>query len=385
MLILLAMCSALSVTVGSSLVTVSVLSGKILASPALMTLPLGVHYLTIAASMFVLNMAMARWGRKPIYLIGALFCVAGGCLAAFAMMQSSFALLVFSSFLLGIFAATAHTYRFALIDKAAVEDHPRLISLVLAGGLIAAFLGPQLSHLSHDLLAQIFAGTYVMIAGVGVLTFALMSFAQFVPPPKPDPPRDVRDLRCIITHPLFITALVCGMVSYGAMTGLMGVTPHAMHSYGHGLHSSALTIQWHVVAMFAPSFFFGLLVKRLGLMTVLLVGAGFYILCTVILWFSHAVMSFHIALVALGIGWNFLYTGGTTLLARCYRPAERFFCQGINDTFVFASSGLTALFSGAFLVWFGWQAFIALVAILGILAAGVVLIGSRLGRVPSTS
>ena len=250
--------------------------------------------------------------------------------------------------LIGSFQGFAILYRYAAADTASEAFRPRAISLVLAGGVVAALAGPELAKWSHDLLDQIpFAGTFVVIAVVQSISWIFLIFVRIPTPTAAERATSGRPIGVIVRQPVFMVAILGAMIGYGTMTFLMTATPLAMVACGFHFEDAAFVIQWHAVGMFLPSFFTGSLIQRFGVIRVMLTGAFAYLACIAINVSGIELLQFFSGLVLLGIGWNFLFIGGTTLLTQAYRPEEKAKVQGLGDFLVFTSSTIAAFSSGA--------------------------------------
>lgn len=354
---LLAVCQALLMTCLSLGIVISALVGTRLApDPALATLPLAMQFVATMVTTIPASLLMRRLGRRAGFSIGALLGTTGGLLCAQAIFAANFALFCVGSALIGAFAAHGAYYRFAAADTASDAFKSRAISLVLAGGLAAAFLGPELAKISRELFATaLFAGGYVTVATLGVLSLVVLQFIEIPRPGAEVRERSGRPLAQIARQPAFFVAVLCAMVGYGAMNLVMVATPLAMRAMAHPFESAALVIQWHVVGMYAPSFFTGHLIHRFGVVLVLGAGAALVLGCVAVNLSGHDVVQFWSALVLLGLGWNFMFVGGTTLLTSAHRPEEKAKVQALNDFLVFGTTACTALTSGALYSALGWQ------------------------------
>jgi len=355
--VLLAICQALAMTSMTMNMTVTALTGHNLApDPAWATLPLSLQFMATMMTAMPASLYMRRVGRRIGFATGVLIGVAGAAVAALAVLQNNFALFCVGSMLIGSFQGFAILYRYAAADTASEAFRPRAISLVLAGGVVAALAGPELAKWSHDLLAPIpFAGTFVVIAIVQSVSWLFLLFVQIPAPTAAERATSGRPLGEIVRQPVFIVAILGAMVGYGCMTFLMTATPLAMIACGFAFHDAAFVIQWHAVGMFLPSFFTGNLIQRFGVIPVMLAGALAYLVCIAINVSGIELLQFFSGLVLLGIGWNFLFIGGTTLLTTAYRSEEKAKVQGLGDFLVFTSSTVAAFSSGALNHAFGWQ------------------------------
>ena len=257
---------------------------------------------------------------------------------------------------MGIYNAIGLQYRFAAAEVAAPADKAKAISLVLAGGVVGGFLGPESTRRAMDFFATPFLGGFVVLAGDALVALAVQSFVHVPRPTLEERSGGGRPLAVILRQPVFIVAALAGAVGYGLMNLLMTATPIAMDLCRHPFASVAMVIEWHVVAMFAPGFFTGSLIRRFGVLNVILAGIALVALCVVIALNGITVTHFLLALALLGVGWNFMYTGGTTLLTESYAPAEKARVQGANDFIVCATMGVSSLASGAMVSTAGWEA-----------------------------
>ncbi|MEZ5848693.1 MAG: MFS transporter [Geminicoccaceae bacterium] len=359
---ILAVCQALFFMANTMLISTSPLVGlKLAPMHALATLPLGFQFLGSMVTALPASYLMRAIGRRLGLAFGCLFGIAAGLCAATAVMIESFALFLVASALYGFFSAFCQFYRFTASDAADRFDttgraRPRAISLVLAGGIVAAILGPETAKLTKDLVdGSLFAGCYFSIAALAMISAACvlsldlprMGEAQFDGP--------VRSAWEIFRQPMAITALFSAIAAYLTMNLIMTATPLAMQVEGHLFESTAFVIQWHVLGMFAPSFFTGALIARFG--EYRMIGAGAILLLGAVVINLSGVQLFHFAtaLGLLGIGWNFMFIGGTTLLTRSYAPAEKAKAQGVNDLLLFSAVAMSASASGALHDALGWQ------------------------------
>ncbi len=354
---LLATAQALFQTASVLVMTVGGLAGGQIASrPELATMPIAAMFLGTAVVTFPASMWMARAGRRVGFVAGALLGVGGGLIAASGIWLASLALLSLGTFLVGAYQAFAQFYRFAAGEVADEAFRPRAISLVLAGGIVAALAGPMLGRLGGPLLQPEYVGSFLLLSLVSMIGAGVM-LPLHVPSPKMESSDATqgRPLRTIVAQPAYFVALFGAATGYGIMILAMTATPLAMVHHNHGLATAATVIQLHVLGMFLPSFFTGSLIARFGVLRIMLAGvlilAGHVMMTLTGLGFG----SFAIALVLLGVGWNFLYVGGTTLLTTTYTAAEKGRAQATNDMIIFVV-GLCCSFSAAALLQtFGWQ------------------------------
>ncbi len=377
--ILLSFCQALGMSCSALVITVIALVGNTLApDKSLITLPLALQFVSMMASAAPASFFMRRFGRRAGFSLGALLGCVAGLLGMQAILIASFGLFCLSSILFGIFACSVQYYRFAAADTASEAFKSRAISLVLAGGLLAAVLGPELAKWSRDLFAPVlFAGAYLCIAGLAVLSLLVVQFIDIPRPSVAERRSSGRPLAQVARQPAFVVAVLCAVVGYGSMNLVMAATPLAMVACEHSFNAAAFVIQWHIVGMYAPSFFTGHLIHRFGVIPILSLGALAIIGCVAVNLSGDEVLKFWSALVLLGIGWNFMFVGGSTLLTQCYRPEERAKAQALNEFMVFATVSCTALLSGALFNAFGWEVVNLVVLLPVTVALGAVLWLSR--------
>jgi MFS family permease len=381
--VLLASCQALLLTNSVTLITISTLAGHGLASnKAFATLPATTAVIGAALAALPASLRMRRAGRRAGFLTGAAFGLLSSLVASLAIVMGKLWLLCIGTFLSGVYNAFGQYYRFAAAD-AAPAWKARAISYVLAGGLVGGILGPEISKHTIDLAQPRFLAAYLSLFGFALLAMALLSRLDIPPSPAEDNPEGARPLREIVAQPVFVVAALSGALGYTVMNLLMTATPLAMGFCGHPYSAAASVIAAHVVAMFAPSFFTGALIQRFGVLEVILTGVALMLGCVGIAVSGQAVTSFWWALVLLGLGWNFMYVGGTTLLTEAYRPAEKARVQGINEILIFGSMTISSFSSGVLVNSVGWSrlnhAALPLLVVAG-LAAGWLRL--RPGRAP---
>lgn len=359
---LLALAQAVLMTGTSLLITTSALVGRNLSDdPVWATIPLGLQFLAMTLSTIPASLFMGRYGRRAGFLVGVSLGLAGTLLAGYAVLVDSFVLFCVAAVLLGSFNATGQFYRFAAAEVASEALRARAIGLVLAGGIVAAFMGPNLAAWTRELAGPEFAASYLSLSVLYLVGLAAI-LALRIPMPAPVALHSVgRPLREIAATPMFAMAVVAATVGYGVMNLLMVATPLAMEGHHHGFEDAAFVIQWHVVAMFLPSFVTGDLIRRFGVRRILVAGVLLSLACVGVNFHGHSVGHYWLALVLLGVGWNFLFIGGTTLLTMAHRPEEKAKTQALNDFIVFGTVTMTALGSGALIATLGWAAVNALV------------------------
>ncbi|OGA21876.1 MAG: MFS transporter [Betaproteobacteria bacterium RIFCSPLOWO2_02_FULL_67_26] len=380
----LAVCQGLLFTNNSVLITVNALAGYALAAnKALATLPVTAYFVGSALAALPLSYLMKRHGRRAGFTLGAVFAILGSLICAAAVYAGNFVLLCGGVLVLGAYFAAGQYYRFAAADAVSPDFKSQAISLVLAGGIAGGFLGPETSKATKDLLAgHAFAGAYFSLVIFALLSILVLRWLDIPALTAAERKEAGRPLGVIARQPAFLIAVLCGTVSYGVMNLLMTATPLAMVAHEHPFSDAAFVIQWHIVGMFAPSFFTGALIQRVGLMTVLLAGVALNVVCVAIALSGLDVMHFWFALVLLGVGWNFMFVGATTLLTECHAPAERAKVQGVNDSAIFVVMAISSLSSGALFTLQGWQTMNVLaVPFLLLAGAGILWLASiRRGR-----
>src|SRR5712671_138047 len=353
---LLAACQAMLFANNSTLITINGLAGLALAPyAALATLPVTCWILGGALATMLASLHMKRVGRQAGLISGTFWAIVGALVCAAAIWLQSFWLLCFGTLVWGGYNAYGQYYRFAAADAATPDFKATAISLVLAGGLVGGILGPSLSRWTVESLTPKFMGAYLALIGFALVTMVLLRFIRIPNPTITEQTAAGRPLAEIAAQPKFIVAVLAGALSYGVMNFLMTSTPIAMQVCGHPYGDAALVISSHVVGMFAPSFFTGPLIKRFGVLPVMLAGACLNLVTIGIALSGISVAHFWWSLVLLGVGWNFLYIGGTTLLTETYRPEERAKAQGANDQAIFIMMAVSSFTSGLTVTAAGWE------------------------------
>ncbi len=354
---LLAVAQALFQTVSVMVMTIGGLAGAAIApAPQWATAPIATMFLGTALVTVPASMWMARVGRRTGFVAGALLGIAAGVLAALGIWLESLLLLSLGTLLVGAYQAFAQFYRFAAGEVADDAYRPRAISLVLAGGIVAAVLGPLLGRWGGPLLEPAYAGSFVLLALVSLLAAGVLTRLHI--PHVPVPPGATaagRPLLAIVSQPSYAAALFGAATGYGVMILAMTATPIAMVQHHHALSDATIVIQLHVLGMFVPSFFTGALIARFGVLRVMLTGVALLAGHVLMSLTGTGFQSFASALVMLGVGWNFLYVGGTTLLTSSYSAAERGRAQATNDMAIFVVGLFSSLGAGALLEAVGWQ------------------------------
>ncbi|WP_043699588.1 MFS transporter [Tepidimonas taiwanensis] len=354
---LLAVAQGLFLTNNVVFIAINGLVGLSLAPVGWMaTLPVMGYVVGGALSTGLVARSQARWGRQVAFQLGLAVALASALLAALALWLGSFWLLVAATVVAGYYSANGQLYRFAAGELAAPAFREKAVSLVLAGGLIGAIAGPNLANHTRNLLETPFLGAYLALAGVALLSMAVMAAIHF----PAEPPRaggtagGGRPLAMLVREPTFAVALVGAALGYGVMNLLMAATPLAMQTCGLPFSDAALVLEWHVIGMFAPGFFTGHLIRRFGAIPIMGAGVLLNAACIAIALSGQDLHQFLVALFLLGVGWNFLFTGSTTLAMQAYRPEEKDRAQAAINFGVFATMAVTAFASGALVTTQGW-------------------------------
>ena len=352
----LAACQALLFTNNSTVIALNGLAGYALASnKALATLPVTGWVVGGALSTLPMSLLMKRIGRRAGFIVGALTGMIGAVICSLALARADFWLFCLGTVVFGVYNAVGQYYRFAAADSASAEFKPRAISLVLAGGLVGGLIGPEVSKHTVDLFSTRYLGAYLSLIGFLVLVVGVLQLLHIPSPSGDTQAARARPLKEIMSQPVFIVAVAGAAIGYGVMNLLMTATPLAMRLCGHPYSAAATVIGSHVVGMFGPSFFTGHLIRRFGVLQVMTAGALLLYVVVAIALSGISVPHFWLALVLLGIGWNFLYIGGTTLLTDACTPAERAKTQGANDSIIFLTMMLTSFGSGVLIDSKGWE------------------------------
>ena len=352
----LAACQALLFTNNSTAIALNGLVGYALApDKALATLPVTGWVVGGAISTLPMSLLMKRLGRRAGFTVGALIGMIGAALCSLALVQGNFWLFCLGTMVFGVYNAVAQYYRFAAADAVTAELKPRAISLVLAGGLVGGIVGPEVSKHTIEFFGTRYLGAYLSLIGFLVLVTGVLQLLRIPSPAGDDHKAPARPLREIIAQPVFIVAAAGAAIGYGVMNLLMTATPLAMRLCGHPYSAAATVIGWHVIGMFGPSFFTGNLIRRFGVLQVMAAGALLMYVVVGIALSGISVPHFWLALVLLGIGWNFLYIGGTALLSEASSPSERAKTQGANDSIIFLTLMLSSFASGVLIDAKGWE------------------------------
>ncbi len=354
--VILALAQAFYGAVTTAVVVTAGLVGSQLApSPEWATLPMSMMIIGTATTTFPISLMMKRVGRRTGFVACALGGMAGALVGAYGIWERSFGLFLLGCFLIGIYQASASYYRFAAADTASPAFRPKAISWVMTGGIAAALFGTLMVMATVDVLAPVtFLGTWLAMAALAIVAAALLLAVDI---PYKDEKRQAtgRPLSVIARQPRYIVAALTAMLAYGIMVLVMTATPVAMLGCGFSVQESSWVIQWHALAMFVPSFFTGSLITRFGAEKISAVGMLLLVGAAVAGLMGIRFENFAVGLILLGLGWNFGFIGGTTLLTTTYEAAERNKAQGLNDLLVFGTTAITSLSAGKLLAWFGWD------------------------------
>jgi len=355
-LVLLSIAQGLFLTNNVTFIAINGLVGLSLAPESWMaTLPVMGYVVGGALSTGLVAKSQQRFGRKGSFQLGLLVALLSAALGAWAVMTSSFALLVTATVVAGYYSANGQLYRFAAAELCPPDYREKAVSLVMAGGLIGAVIGPNLAIQTKGLFEVPFAGAYVALMLVAAVSMLVMSFIHFPPAPAAKvEDSGGRALRDIMRQPVFVVAAMAAALSYGVMNLLMAATPLAMQVCGLPFEDTAWVLEWHVIGMFAPGFVTGHLIKRFGVLSVMGVGVLLNIACIAVALSGVDLHQFLVALFLLGVGWNFLFTGSTTLSMQSYTPQEKNRAQAAINFCVFATMAITSFASGALVTTQGW-------------------------------
>ena len=416
---LLALCQAVFNTSTGVVLSVSALVGLALASnKSLSTLPQALQWEATAALSIPLAFIMRRYGRKAGFIFGALMGSIGALLAAIAIFQGSFAMYLVAIVFFGAYTISGHSYRFAAADVASEKWRSIAISLVVGGGIIAAFVGPEISKWTHDVatiwlgnesfaraveficgagiaaavtgtpstgIPYQFASTFVILAFIPLLLIVVVSLVKFPPKAEQKFADSGRPLSAIAFQPAYIVAVLCAVIGWGVMVLMMAATPLAMvKEYGYSYESAALVVQWHMFGMYSPSFFTGWLIGKIGLLNVLIAGLILSTTAALIGLSGHSLAYFLAANICVGMGWNFLFVGSTALLTKTYRPEEKNKSQGLNDALVFQSVAAFSFSAGLLHNAMGWESIcVVLLPFIAIVFIAVLFLKFKPGAAPA--
>ncbi|MCK8086029.1 MFS transporter [Vibrio sp. 1CM8B] len=354
---LLSLCQALLMTGNILLISVIGLIGKQIApSVSMITLPVALQFLGLMAATIPASLISGKLGRKRGFSIGNVVGITGASLATYALSQQHFYLFCFATFLLGIGIGFGTLYRFAAIEVCDENARHRAISISMAGGVLAAVLGPNLAIMSQQWSQDgLYIGAFASLIGLNILALLILQTIQFPKvsfnsqAPKSDP------LSVIVKSPNFIGAVFAAMVAYAVMNILMTATPLAMIGCGFDFTKAAGVIEWHVLGMFVPAFFTGSLIEKFGSRMMILAGGVLFVVCIAINIHGESIWHFRAALVVLGVGWNFMFIAATGLFSQSYQSQNKAKAQAFNEFVVFGCVTITAMLSGWLESTAGWQ------------------------------
>ncbi|KPQ23263.1 MAG: Arabinose efflux permease [Halomonas sp. HL-48] len=352
---LLSLCQALLITGNVLLIAVSPLIGASLApSASLSTAPVATQWLGLMCATIPASLIMARLGRKRGFILGNIVGLVGALVAVQALMSERFGLFLLATWLIGIGIGFGQLYRFAAVEAAPAHLRDRAIGLVMGGGVLAAFAGPWLSRVSRELGEVPFLGSFMGLAAIYALALVVLMLTRLPPASRTHGEGIALPLGKILRQPGFIVAVSAAMVGYGVMNLAMTATPLAMAGAGHHFNHVSMTIQWHVVAMFLPSFFTGHLATRFGAKQVIVAGCLLLVASALVAQWGIGLAGFNVALILLGLGWNFTFLSATGLLTESYRPVDKARTQAANEFLVFGTAATTALLAGPLVSGLGW-------------------------------
>lgn len=335
--------------------TGAIVGDKLAPSPMLATLPISIFVVGMALCTLPVGAISRRYGRQVAFMLGTGCGVLTGITAALAVVINSFWLFCLATFLGGVYAAVVLTFRFAVTDGLEVSARPRALSLVMAGGVAAGVVGPQLVTWTMNWWStHLFAATFLVQAAIAAIS-ALILLGVKLPKLTLKETSGGRPLNVIVRQPRFLAAVICGAVSYMVMNFLMTAAPLAMHMCGHSQESANLGLQWHVIAMYAPSFITGNLITRFGANRIAALGLALTGISVVVGLLGIEVMHFTWSLILLGVGWNFGFLGASALVLECHLPEEKTRVQSLNDFIIFSLMAIGSFSSGGLLSAYGWN------------------------------
>lgn len=374
-LVLLIICQGLFLTNNVTFIAINGLVGLSLSTASWMaTLPVMGYVVGGAFSTSIVAKTQNRFGRRRSFQMGLLVAIVSALICAYAAATHNFWLLIAGTFMAGYYSANGQLYRFAAAELTDAKLKDKAVSWVLAGGILGAIIGPNLSSWTRNLYATPFLGAYLSLAIAGALGIIAMQFVHFPDEHKHHHPLSAgRDLKTILLQPVFLVATIGASLGYGVMNLLMAATPLAMQICGLPFSDTALVLEWHVIGMFAPGFFTGSLIKRFGAIKIMGVGVLLNFICIGIAATGTDLHQFLFALFTLGVGWNFLFTGATSLAMTAYRPEEKDKAQAAINFFVFGTMAITSFSSGAMVATKGWE-LLNIASLIPVLATGIALL-----------
>ena len=379
----LGLCFALSGTSASLTISAAALVGQRIAeNSAWATLPLSLNLLGTMSSGIPASLLMQRVGRRNGFRIGTVVGLLGTLLNIYAIQSESFILFCLGSYLIGCLLGFGQLYRFAAIEVTPKEHKARAVSLVLFGGILSGVLGPGIALLTKDWVEGApFMGSYQSLIGLYILIFLLLQLVDLPKPAASEQQPRTRPFWEITRQTSWKVSILSAALGYAAMSLVMTATPLSMQAHHHSFSTSAFVIQWHIIAMFLPSFFTGNIIQCFGSKNIMLVGIGLNLLCILINTQGQFFVFYWSALILLGVGWNFMFIAGTTLLTETYRPEEKALVQGVNDVLVFGSAASGSLLAGVLQNHIGWESLNTVLAPPLLLLAGWLLWLKRKKRI----
>jgi MFS family permease len=343
---------------GATIAAVTGLAGFALAADkSFATVPLTCYVIGSAITTIPASLLMKSIGRRGGFQVGTVIGMFGAAVCSLAMFLASFWMLCAGMTLMGVYTAFGKYYRFAAADAASHSFRAKAISLTLAGGIAGGILGPEMAKRTVDYFAEyMYLGSYLSLIFVCVLATLVLKPLSIPMLSEHERKDSGRPLGVIMRQPVFVVAVLAAMLSYGIMNLFMTSTPLAMRAHDHPFNDAAFVIEWHMIGMYGPSFFTGSLINRFGVLNVILAGIVLLFVCIGSALAGTGLINFWAALFLLGIGWNFMYVGGSTLLTECYSPAERAKTQAANDFLIFVTMAISSTSSGVLLNKSGWHA-----------------------------
>jgi MFS family permease len=343
---------------GATIAAITGLAGFALATDkSFATVPLTCYVIGSAITTIPASLLMKTIGRRGGFQVGTVIGMLGGAVCSLAVFLASFWLLCAGMTLMGVYAAFGKYYRFAAADAASHTFRAKAISLTLAGGIVGGIFGPEMAKRTVDLFADyLYLGSYLSLIFVCLLATLVLQPLSIPKLSEQDLKDSGRPLGVIMRQPVFVVAVLAAMLSYGIMNLFMTSTPLAMRAHDHPFNDAAFVIEWHMIGMYGPSFFTGSLINRFGVLNVILAGIVLLFVCIVLALAGTALFNFWAALFLLGVGWNFMYVGGSALLTECYTPGERAKTQAANDFLIFVTMAISSTSSGVLLNKSGWHA-----------------------------
>ena len=324
---------------------------------SLSTLPMSISVVGIAVGAIFATKLMSLIGRKAGFIFASLGNSLVSILAAYSIMEQNFILFCVANFFLGIGMAFTHQYRFAAAESVEKDKIPKAISIILLGGIISAFVGPGIANFSKDIISdQLYVGSYISLSILTIIPVIFFLFYENISKLKKEIKHSGRSYMELISQPKFLQAMIASAFGYAIMTFLMTATPLSMHVMEKiSLDKTSMVIQFHVASMFLPSLLTGHLIKKIGHSLVMYVGIFLYSITILISFFDQTHMNYMFALIFLGLGWNFLFISGTSLLVLTYKEEEKFKAQGLNDFIVYSIHAIGSLSAGILIVLTNWK------------------------------